>query len=77
MADLGGKAPGMMVATAPYEATDPTVDSQIATLQSSGADLLYDVTGANFAVQAIRNVAKIGRNPVHTGTLRAPAFGCQ
>jgi hypothetical protein len=55
----------MIVAIAPYETTEPTVDSQIAKLQSAGADLLYDIAAAKFASQAIRKVAAIGWNPVY------------
>jgi branched-chain amino acid transport system substrate-binding protein len=33
---LGDMAATMIVATAPYETTEPTIDSQIAKLQSAG-----------------------------------------
>jgi Periplasmic binding protein len=39
---LGDKAASMIVAEAAYEATDPTVDSQIVRLKTVGADLLYN-----------------------------------
>jgi hypothetical protein len=39
---LGDKAARMIVAQASYEVTDPTVDSQIATLKGSGADTLLN-----------------------------------
>ncbi len=43
---LGAKADTMIVATKTYETTDPTVDSQIVSLQGSGADTLLDRGGA-------------------------------
>ena len=62
---LGDKAATMIVAEATYEVSDPTVNSQIVTLQASGADVFYDVSGAKFAAQAIRKVYDIGWKPVH------------
>src|SRR6266567_5443063 len=51
---LGDKAKSMIVMELPYETSDPTVDSQIVNLKSSGADLFYNVTIPKFAAQAIR-----------------------
>ena len=42
---LGDKADKMIVATKSYETTDPTVNSQVVALQSSGADVLLDRRG--------------------------------
>ena len=39
---LGDKARTMIVAEVSYELTDPTVDSQIVSLQGSGADTFAD-----------------------------------
>ena len=54
-----------IVAEMPYEVSDPTVDSQIVTLKSSGADVFSNVTTPKFAAQAIKKVAEIGWKPVH------------
>jgi len=62
---LGDKAKTMIVKTATYEVTDPTVDSQIVTLQGSGADVFFNITTPKFAAQAIRKVADIGWKPLH------------
>jgi branched-chain amino acid transport system substrate-binding protein len=62
---LGDKAAKMIVAEASYETTDPTIDSQIVTLQSSGANVFFDVTIPKFAAQAIRKVHDIGWHPTH------------
>ena len=48
------------VKTASYEVTDPTVDSQIVSLQSSGANALLIAATPKFAAQAIKKVAEIG-----------------
>jgi branched-chain amino acid transport system substrate-binding protein len=62
---LGEKGKSMIVAEAPYETTDPTVDSQVVSLKSSGADVFVNITIPKFAAQAIRKVAEIGWSPVH------------
>jgi branched-chain amino acid transport system substrate-binding protein len=62
---LGDKAKSMIVAEAPYETSDPTVDSQVVSLSSSGADIFVDITMAKFAAQAIRKVAEIGWKSLH------------
>src|SRR6476469_3677729 len=62
---LGDKAAKMIVATQSYETTDPTVDSQIVSLQGSGADVLLTVAISKFAAQAIRKVYDGGWKPTH------------
>jgi ABC-type branched-subunit amino acid transport system substrate-binding protein len=62
---LGDKAEAMIVATATYEAADPTVDSQVVTLKSSGADIFVNIAAPKFAAQAIRKTASLGWRPVH------------
>ncbi len=62
---LGAKAASMIVKEVSYEVSDPTVDSQIIQLQSSGADVLFNITTPKFAAQAIRKVHDIGWKPTH------------
>jgi branched-chain amino acid transport system substrate-binding protein len=62
---LGAKADGMIVAEASYESTDPTIDSQIATLKSSGADTLFSFASPKVAAQSIRRTHDIGWRPLH------------
>ena len=62
---LGDKAKSMIVAEVSYEVTDPTVDSQIVQLQSSGANVFFNITTPKFAAQAIRKAYDIGWKPVH------------
>ena len=61
---LGDKAARMIVAEVSYEVTDPTVDSQIVTLQGSGADTFFNITTPKFAAQAIRKTYDIGWKPL-------------
>lgn len=61
---LGDKADKMIVATSSYEATDPTVDSQIVALQGSGADTVFLFAYPKQAAQAIRRIFDIGWKPV-------------
>ena len=62
---LGDKAKTMIVARATYEGTDPTVDSQIISLQASGADVFFNITTPKFAAQAIKKAGEIGWKPLH------------
>jgi branched-chain amino acid transport system substrate-binding protein len=62
---LGDKAKTMVVKEISYEVADPTVDSQIVTLQSSGADVFLNATTPKFAAQAIRKTFDIGWKPAH------------
>jgi branched-chain amino acid transport system substrate-binding protein len=48
------------VVTAAYDVTEPTVDSQVVTLKSSGAEALFIAGTPKFAAQAIRKAAEIG-----------------
>ena len=61
---LGDKAK-LIVAEASYEVSEPTVDSQIVQLQSSGATVFFNITTPKFAAQAIRKAYDIGWKPVH------------
>jgi branched-chain amino acid transport system substrate-binding protein len=53
-----------MVVTATYETTDATIDSQITTLQASGADVLLVAAIPKFAAQSIRKVHDLGWKPM-------------
>jgi ABC-type branched-subunit amino acid transport system substrate-binding protein len=48
------------VVAAAYDVTEPTVDSQVVTLKSSGAEALFVAGTPKFAAQAIRKAAEIG-----------------
>ena len=51
------------VVTAAYDITEPTVDSQVVSLKSSGAEALFVAGTPKFAAQAIRKAAEIGWKP--------------
>jgi branched-chain amino acid transport system substrate-binding protein len=51
------------VVTAAYDVTEPTVDSQVVSLKSSGAEALFVAGTPKFAAQAIRKAAEIGWKP--------------
>ena len=51
------------VVTAAYEISDPTIDSQVVSLKSSGAEALLVAGTPKFSAQAIRKVAEIGWKP--------------
>src|SRR6185295_728102 len=55
---LGDKAASMIIAESSYEVSEPTIDSHIVKLRSSGADVFFDVTTPKFAAQAIKKMAE-------------------
>jgi branched-chain amino acid transport system substrate-binding protein len=64
-----------------YETSDATIDSQITTLQASGAEVLLVAATPKFAAQAIRKVHDLGWKPmfvmtnvaISVGTVMVPA----
>jgi branched-chain amino acid transport system substrate-binding protein len=57
---LGADHAAMVVKEVSYEVAEPTIDSQIVTLQDSGADTLIIAATPKFAAQAIRKTYDIG-----------------
>ncbi len=60
-----GKEAGRIVKQVSYEATDPTVDSQIIQLKDSGANVFLNIAAPKAAAQGIRKAADIGWKPAH------------
>ena len=60
-----GKEAGRIARTVTYEATDPTVDSQIIQLKDSGANVFFNVAAPKAAAQGIRKAAELDWKPVH------------
>jgi branched-chain amino acid transport system substrate-binding protein len=60
---------------ATYESTDATIDSQITTLQASGADVLLVGAIAKFAAQSIRKVYDVAWKPLFLMTNVAISVG--
>jgi len=61
---LGADHAGMLIKEVSYETSEPTIDSQIVTLQGSGADVLIIAATPKFAAQAIRKTFDLGWTPV-------------
>ena len=62
---LGAAASKMIVKEVTYEVSDPTVDSQILTLQGSGDDTFINITTPKFGAQAVRKAWDSGWKPLH------------
>jgi branched-chain amino acid transport system substrate-binding protein len=62
--DVLGKDFDRHASLASYEVTDPTIESQIVNLKSTGADVLIVGATPKFAAQAIRRVYEIGWKPM-------------
>ena len=62
---LGAKAASMIVAESSFEVSEPTIDSHIVKLKSSGADVFFNVATPKFAAQAIKKISEIGWKPTH------------
>jgi len=78
---LGDKYSSVVVKETSYETTDATVDSQLTSLQASGADTLLVAATPKFAAQAIRKVHELGWQPtffmtnvsISVGSVMTPA----
>jgi branched-chain amino acid transport system substrate-binding protein len=62
---LGARASEMIVKEATYETSDTTNESQVISLQGSGADTFVDITLSKFAAIALRKTYDIGWKPMH------------
>jgi branched-chain amino acid transport system substrate-binding protein len=60
---LGADHAGMVIKEVSYETSEPTVDSQIVTLQGSGTDVLLIAATPKFGAQAIRKTYDLGWTP--------------
>jgi branched-chain amino acid transport system substrate-binding protein len=60
---LGAEHAGQLVKEVSYEVADPTVDSQVITLQGAGVDALIIAATAKPAAQTIRKVYDLGWTP--------------
>jgi branched-chain amino acid transport system substrate-binding protein len=62
---FGDQYDKIVTKTMSYEATDPTADSQIVSLQGAGCDAMLTAATPKFAAQAIRKIADLGWKPLH------------
>jgi ABC-type branched-subunit amino acid transport system substrate-binding protein len=65
----------MIVDAAPYEPTDPTIDSQIVGMKAKGCDVLVTAAIPKMAAQAIRKAAEIEWRMLHVLTSVANSVG--
>jgi branched-chain amino acid transport system substrate-binding protein len=72
---LGDKTKTMIVDAQNFQATDPTIDSQMITLKNSGADTLFLFTYAKQAAQAIGKMDDLAWKPVTYLHLGAASVG--
>ena len=73
---LGEKAGEMILAAESFEATDPTIDSQVIAMHGSGADTVFLFAYAKQAAQAIRKIADLNWHPeryLHLGSASVAA----
>ena len=80
--DVLGARFDQLVRAVSHEVTDPTIDSQVVSLQQGGCDVMLTATTPKFAAQTIRRVYDIGWRPafhyltnvsVSVGTVMEPA----
>ena len=62
---LGKENEKRLVQVATYEATDPTVDSQVIQLKESGATVFMNMCAPKAAAQAIKKAGELGWKPRH------------
>jgi branched-chain amino acid transport system substrate-binding protein len=80
--DVLGARFDSIVKAVSHEVTDPTIDSQVVSLQATGADVMVTATTPKFAAQAIRKIFDLGWRPalhyltnvsISVGTVMEPA----
>jgi branched-chain amino acid transport system substrate-binding protein len=62
---LGADRFAKMVTVVSYEATDATIDSQLVSLKTAGADVLITATVPKFGAMSIRKVHELDWHPMH------------
>jgi ABC-type branched-subunit amino acid transport system substrate-binding protein len=73
--DALGEKNSMIVAKSSYEVSEPTIDSHIVTLKSSGADVLVTFATPKFTVQTVKKVAEMRWKPLHIVTSVSSSVG--
>ena len=62
---LGVQVSKLILIESSYEASSPTVDSQVVQIRGSNPDIFIDIAMPKFAAQAIRKIAELNWHPVH------------
>jgi len=71
---LGDAAKKVIVMEQTYEITDPVVDSQVANLKASGANVFVNISLAKAAVQSIKKAHDLGWKPIHIININAASI---
>jgi branched-chain amino acid transport system substrate-binding protein len=71
---LGAKA-SMLVAEESYEVSEPSIDSHIVKLKSTGADVFINISTPKFAAQSIKKIAEIEWKVMHIVTNVSASVG--
>src|SRR5262249_17364158 len=58
----------MVTASAPYETSAPTVESQVVAIKTANPDIFLNVATPKFAAQAIKKIGELNWRPVHIMT---------
>jgi branched-chain amino acid transport system substrate-binding protein len=66
--EFGDQYDKVVIKTLSYEVTDPSIDSQVVSLQGAGCDALLTAATPKFAAQTIRKVSDLGWKPLHLMT---------
>jgi len=72
---LGDKAKSMVIAQESYEVSEPTIDSHIVKLKTTGADVLMIYTTPKFGAQTIKKTAEIEWKPLQIITNVSASVG--
>ncbi|HEU4729092.1 MAG TPA: ABC transporter substrate-binding protein [Kofleriaceae bacterium] len=62
---FGDQYDKFVIKSVSYEVTDPTVDSQVVTMQAAGCDTVVTAATPKFAAGVIRKIFDIGWKPLH------------
>jgi branched-chain amino acid transport system substrate-binding protein len=65
---LRGNYDSIVIASAPYETSMPTVDSQVVAIRTAKPDIFLNIATPKFAAQAIKKLAELNWHPVHIVT---------
>ena len=65
---LQDKYAQMVIASLPYDVSEPTIESQIVTIKTAAPDIFINIATPKFAAQAIRKLAELDWHPVHIMT---------
>jgi branched-chain amino acid transport system substrate-binding protein len=65
---LRGNYDKMVIASAPYETSAPTVDSQVVAIKTANPDIFLNIATPKFAAQAIKKLGELNWHPIQIVT---------